>query len=121
MTERASHVATLCSARRRRERKLGSMWRHELVSIKMAVLCATHYSAHRCAHVDPGVQVRVLWIHDFEMSEASDESPVIEYLAPARAATFAAPAPVIEHVALLSCHHLYSAFSSDRMRDTCTY
>merc|ERR1712136_608771 len=68
---------------------------------------------------DPGVQVRVLWIHDLEMSEASDESLVIEYMAPARAATFAAPSPVIEHVALLSCHHLYSAFSSDRMRDTC--
>ena len=90
MTERASHAATLCSARRRRERKLGSLWRHELVSIKMAVLCATHYSAHRCAHVDPGVQVGVLWIHDFEMSEASDESPVIEYVAPALAVLFRA-------------------------------
>ena len=72
MTERASHVAMLRSARRRRERKLGSSWRHELVSIKMVVLCAAHHSAQRCAHVDQGVQVGVPWIRDFGMSEASD-------------------------------------------------
>ena len=58
------------------------------LSIKMAVLCAAHHSAQRCAHVDQGVQVGVPWIHDFGMSEASDESPVIEY---------AAPAPVVSH------------------------
>ena len=44
MTERASHVVMLGSARRRRERKSRSVCRHELVSIKMAVLCATHHS-----------------------------------------------------------------------------
>ena len=61
MTERASYVATLNSARRRRERKLRSMWRHEIASIKMAVLCATHHSPQRCAHA----QVGVPWTHDF--------------------------------------------------------
>ena len=47
MSERASHVATLCSARRRRERQLRSMWRHEQLSNKMAVSCAVHHSAQR--------------------------------------------------------------------------
>ena len=83
----------------------------------MAVLCAAHHSAQRCAHVDQGVQVGVPWIHEFGMSEASGESPVIEYVAlapvvsheepasvieyvaPAPDVTCAAPAPVIEHVA----------------------
>ena len=98
MTERASHVAALNSARRRRERKLRSMWRHEIASIKMAVLCATHHSAQRCAHVDQGVQVGVPWTHDFEMSETSDESPVAEYVAPAPAVVCDGPAPVIEYM-----------------------
>ena len=90
MTERAFHVAALCSARRRRERRLRSMWRHEQVSIKMAVLSGTYHSAQRCAHVDRGVQVGVPWIHDFEMSDVSDESTATppsatEYVAPATA------------------------------------
>ena len=45
------------------------------------------------------VQVGVPWIHDFEMSEASDESPVIECVAPAPAATCAELSPAIEYVA----------------------
>ena len=96
-TERVSYVATLNSARRRRERKLRSMWRHETASIKMAVLCATYHSAQRCAHVDQGVQVGVPWTHDF------DESPVVpplltEYVVPARAVACDEPAPVIEYM-----------------------
>ena len=79
----------------------------------MAVLCATHHSAQRCAHVDQGVQVGVPWTNDFEMSETSDESPVApplltEYVAPAPAVACDEPAkvneymscaPVIEYVA----------------------
>ena len=65
----------------------------------MAVLCGTHHSAQRYAHLDQSVQVGVSWIHDFDMSEASDESPVIEYVAPTPAVTFDEPALTIEHLA----------------------
>ena len=79
------------------------MWRHEIASIKMAVLCATYHSAQRCAHVDQGVQVGVPWTDDFEMSETSDEFPVVpplltEYVAPALAVACDEPAPVIEYM-----------------------
>ena len=74
------------------------MWRYEIASVKMAVQCATHHSAQRCAHVDQGVQVGVLWTHDFGMSETSDESPVAEYVAPAPAVACDEPAPVIEYM-----------------------
>ena len=94
-----SHVATLGSARRRRERTRRSLWRRELVSIKMTVLCATYHFAQQYAHVGQGVQVGVPWILDFELSEASDESPVIEYVAPTLAVTPDESTPVTEYVA----------------------
>ena len=66
----------------------------------MAVLCAAHHSVQRCVHVDFGVQVGVLWIDEFEMSEVSNESPVTEKVVVALAVTGTARASVIGHVAL---------------------
>ena len=95
MAERASHVALLCSARRRRERQLRSVWRHEQLSVKMAVSCAVHHSAQRfCFHA-------VVQTVDFS-NMSDDESNVSGYVTPTpvveRPAPVA-PAPVIEHVA----------------------
>ena len=56
-----------------------------------------HHCFQRAHHVDQGVQVGASWVHDFEMSEPSDDSAVIEYVAPEHAVTYTASAPMFEH------------------------
>ena len=65
------------------------MWRHEQLSIKMAVSCAVHHSAQRF-RFDAAVQT----VDFFNMSD--DESNVPEYVT---------PAPVVEHLALTPAVH----------------
>ena len=76
--------ATPTSARRRRERRIRSFFRHEQVAIKMAVVTAQHHSAQRCCTI---------------ATQTVDSPSVIEYVAPAPAVTYAAPAPVDGYVA----------------------
>ena len=83
-------MAARGSAVRRRERRMRSWWRHEQASVRMTLITACHHSFQRAHRVDQGAQVGAPWVHDFEMSEPSDDSTVIEYCT--------APAPVIEHV-----------------------
>ena len=64
----------------------------------LCVPLTTHHSAQRCAHVDQGVQAGARWVHNFEASEAPDDSPMIESVTPTPAVTYATPVPVIEHV-----------------------
>ena len=47
------------SAVRRRERRLRVFWRHEQLSIKMALASATHHSWQSCASVGVGAEVDV--------------------------------------------------------------
>ena len=80
------------SAARRRERWLRSMWRHEQLSVRMAVATATHHSWK--SHAVVGTQT-------------AGSAPVTLYVAPAPAVapfstpavTYEAPAPVVGHVA----------------------
>ena len=84
MAERA-----LRSAARRRERWLRSVWRHELLSVRVAVATATHHSWK--SHAVVGRQTE-------PAATSAAPAPVVEYIAPGPIFC-AAPAPVIEHVA----------------------
>ena len=85
------------SAARRRERWLRSMWRHEQLSVRMAVATASHHSWK--SHAVVGTQT--------EYAGVADPVPVTEYVAPAHAVapfsspavSFEMPAPVVEYVA----------------------
>ena len=85
------------SAARRRERWLRSMWRHEQLSVRMAVATASHHSWK--SHAVVGTQT--------EYAGVAGPVPVTEYVAPAHAVapfsspavTYEAPAPVFEYVA----------------------
>ena len=99
------------AARRRRERRLRAMLRHQRVAVAMELATVRHHSFQRAPLVDQSVQVGVPWIHDFGLSEASDEAyvpsvptaptPVFEYVASGPVTEFMAPvpAPVFEHAA----------------------
>ena len=86
------------SARRRRERRLRSMLRHERMAVAMALAEALHHSSglkvmERAQHAalrgqETGTRAGV-----------AGPAPVVEYVAPASAVTYAAPAPVIGYVA----------------------
>ena len=69
------------AAKRRRSRRYRSIWRHELMAVKMATVTACHHSAQRLAATHAATQ--------------TDAAPalVVEYIAPAPA-VHAAPAPV---------------------------
>ena len=90
-------------ARRRRERRIRSFFRHEQMAVKMAVISAQHHSAQRCCSIvtqtDDYVTASATF---FNMSDGDDSdepaAPVTEYVAPALDVTYAAPAPVIEYV-----------------------
>ena len=85
------------SAARRRERWLRSMWRHEQLSVRMAVATASHHSWK--SHAVVGTQT--------EYAGVAGPVPVTEYVAPAHAVapfsspavSFEMPAPVVEYVA----------------------
>ena len=82
-------MAARGSASRRRERRMRSWWRHDQAAVSMVLATAYHHSFRRFG---------VPWVHHVEMSEASDGSPVIEYVAPARAVTHDKPTLVAEYV-----------------------
>ena len=62
--------ATPTPARRRRERRTRSFFRHEQVAVKMAVISAQHHSAQRCCSIatqtDDGVAMSATF---FNMSD----------------------------------------------------
>ena len=98
------------SAARRRERWLRSMWRHEQLSVRMAVATATHHSWK--SHAVVGTQTAgpapvtkyvapALAVAPFSTPAVAYDAPapVTEYVAPTPAVTYAAPAPVVGYVA----------------------
>ena len=107
------------SARRRRERRIRSFFRHEQMAIKLAVVSAQHHSSQRCCSVatQTGVEVPATvyaaTASPVAACAASAASPMGEYVgpapvvpapvfgsvAPAPAVTYAAPAPVDGYVA----------------------
>ena len=118
----------VCSARRRRERRLRAWWRHEQFAIRCAVTSATHHSANRSRRVDAETQTIQIFpqerksertmeqIIDVPVLEArrrrtgkrvaptpavtyAEPEPVSEYLAPSFTGTYAAPAPLTEYAA----------------------
>ena len=84
--------ATPTSARRRRERRTRSFFRHEQMAVHMAVISALHHSAHRCCSVATQIDDEML-----AATFAATASPAATYTA-TRAPD--APAPVFEYVAL---------------------
>ena len=117
------------SAARRRERWLRSMWRHEQLSVRMAVATASHHSWK--SHAVVGTQTEYAGVAGptpvteyvapapavapFSTPAVTYEAPVpvIEYVAPTPAVTYAAHAPVVGYVAPVPCCHLCSACSRD--------
>ena len=97
------------SARRRRERRFRSFFRHEQMAIKMAVVTAQHHSAQRCCTIatqtvdlDPApVAPAPVFEYVAPAPAVTDAAPtpVVGFVAPAPAVTYAAPAPVVGYVA----------------------
>ena len=96
------------SARRRRERRIRSFFRHEQMAIKFAVVSAQHHSSQRCCSVatqtgDGVPPVACAASAASPMVEYVDPAPVVapvmEVVAPAPAVTYAAPVPVDGYVA----------------------
>ena len=107
----ARDPAGVSASRRRRDRRLRSFWRHECMAVRMAVVTATHHSWKSHAVVGtqteyPGVAGPVP-VTEYEapahavvpFSSPAVSSPVVGYVAPAPAVTYAVPAPVIGSVA----------------------
>ena len=95
--------ATPTPARRRRERRTRSFFRHVQMAVHMVVVSAQHHSAQRCCSIatqtdDYGTASATF----FNMSDGDDSdepaAPMTEYVAPALDVTCTAPAPVIEYV-----------------------
>ena len=93
------------SARRRRERRIRSFFRHEQMAVKLAVVSAQHHSAQRCCSVDMQTDDEVLAstaaspMVGYAVPAPVPPAPVVEYVAPTPAVTYAAPAPVVGYVA----------------------
>ena len=98
------------SARRRRERRIRSFFRHEQMAIKLAVVSAQHHSSQRCCSVATQTGDGVPPVAACAASAASPlveyvdpapvvPAPVVGYVAPALTVTYAAPAPVVDFVA----------------------
>ena len=78
---------TVGAARRRRNRRLRAFLKHERLTVAMNLATVQHHSHMKSAVVDVCVQV------------GSPLAPVTEFVAPAPAVTYAAPAPVVGYVA----------------------
>ena len=78
---------TVGAAHRRRDRRLRAFLKHERLTVAMNLATIQHHSHMKSAVVDVCVQV------------GSPLAPVTEYVAPAPAVSYAAPAPVFEYVA----------------------
>ena len=80
------------AAKRRRDRRYRSFWRHELMAVRMATLTACHRSAQKKpAATHAATQTAVTY---------REQAPVLEYVAPAPDVFEVAPAPEVERVAL---------------------
>ena len=97
--------ATPTSARRRRERRIRSFFRHEQMAVQMAVVSAQHHSAQRCRSIanqtDDSLPAATYAATASAAATyaATAASPMVEYVDPAPVVTYAAPAPVIEYIA----------------------
>ena len=97
--------ATPTSARRRRERRIRSFFRHEQMAVQMAVVSAQHHSAQRCRSIasqtDDFVPAATCAATASPAATyaATAASPTVGYMDPAPVVTYAATAPVIEHIA----------------------
>ena len=97
--------ATPTSARRRRERRIRSFFRHEQMAVQMAVVSAQHHSAQRCRSIAtqtddfvPAATCAAI-ASPAATYAATAASPMVEYMDPAPVVTCAAaPAPMIEHI-----------------------
>ena len=86
----------MCSARRRRDRRLRAWWRHEQFAIRCAVASATHHSAYRSRRLDAETQTIAPAPDDPAVYPVSTPpTPVDENVAPP---PDAAPGPVAEYV-----------------------
>ena len=97
-----ARVAAAGIARRRRERRYRSFWRHELMAVKMATLTACHHSAQKKLAVTHAATQSDLTHGEVTSAPAVTKAapaPVDGYVAPTLAVTSAAPAPVIGYVA----------------------
>ena len=97
-----ARVAAAGAARRRRERRYRSFWRHELMAVKMATLTACHHSAQKKPAVTHAATQADLTHGEVTSAPAvtyAAPAPVFGFVAPSPAVTFAAPAPVIDYVA----------------------
>ena len=102
------------AARRRRERRHRSFWRHELMAVKMATLTACHHSAqkkpaatHAATQTDAtGLVNPQISITDFaapvynqvnqeQILTACSRAPVFVYVAPAPVTEYIAPVPAV--------------------------
>ena len=93
--------ATPTSARRRRERRIRSFFRHEQMAVQMAVVSAQHHSAQRCCSIATQTDdfVPAATYAATASPAATAASPMVEYVDPAPFVAPAAPAPVFEHMA----------------------
>ena len=93
----------------RRERWLRSMWRHEQLSVRMAVANATHHSSQRVTSASTQTEYVAAPVVEsapamFVSSPVDEAPPVVvesmdEHVAPAPAVSCAAPAPVDQYIA----------------------
>ena len=100
--------ATPTPSRRRRERRIRSVFRHEQKEVQMAVVSAQHHSALRCCSIAtqtddfvPAATCAATASHA-AIYAATAASPMVEYVDPAPVVTHAALAPVIEYVSSAS-------------------
>ena len=90
------------AARRRRERRYRSFWRHELMAVKLATLTACHHSAQNKPAVTHAASQTGLSHGELTSAPAvtyAAPAPVFGYVAPALAVTDAAPTLVVGYVA----------------------
>ena len=100
--------ATPTSARRHRERRIRSFFRHEQMAVQMAVISAQHHSAQRCCSVATQTDDEVpaatfaataTLAATCAATPAHDaQTPMFEYVTPVPAVPHVAPVPVIEYV-----------------------
>ena len=83
----ARDPACVSASRRRRDRRLRSLWHHECMAVRMALATAAHHSSQRvsCAST--------------QTEYVAGPAPVTEYVAPAPAVFDAATVPVTYHEA----------------------
>ena len=88
---RSTAIAVDGAARRRRERRLRGHWKHECLSVRMAVAAATHHSSGKCDVTTAETAVQTAPSPVIEFMNA----PAVSYAAPATANAYGAYAPPV--------------------------